>query len=424
MLVPGCPPGLFTKQFAEFSPSRTTSGMFAQVEPQSAPPSIVTPFATAATAFVTGSATNPMPAHTFPYLVDKFFYTGVSSAAADSDGTRVGGPTGDGWFRMFAFFEVPSPTMGATGPIARGTDFDWERQDRRPGQMNLNLIIDEEDFFSVVGQQDANFNQQWLNFIQVPSIPAGTYSLPLNGKPPIPQYGPPVPLVVTAIDANGSPAYVYPITNQGVTNTDPILAALYQGNPSDPARIVDSRIKAAFAQFLWLRHGGSGYLFGFGSGATGQNSAVVPIAPVIPAPAGYGKGIPAERPFHSLSSPDIDFTVMRPAAMPPSPYTNPPSTDPDTYTADPGVRNPALYPGYATQTTPTGGAAASGGTPAYPGAISVRRLFQVPDANVESNAGEPGDSFIDNQEPTPPPTASVECPRRPAAGRYRRSRSR
>jgi large repetitive protein len=409
MLVPGCPPGLFTKQFAEFAPSRTTSGQFAQVLPQSAPRPIITPFATAATAFVTGSATNPMPTHTFPYLVDKFFYTGASSAA-DTGGTLVGGPTGDGWFRMFAFFEVPSPMIGATGPIARGTDFDWEREDRRPGQLNLNLIVDEEAFFSVVGQQHADFNQQWLNFIQVPSIPAGTYSLPLNGNPPIPQYGPPVPMVVTAIDANGSPAYVYPVTNQGVTGTDPILAALATGSSSGPARIVDSRIKAAFAQFLWLRHGGSGYLFGFGSGATGQNSAVVPIAPVTPAPAGFGTGIPAERPFRSLSSPDIDTSVMRPATLPPSPYTNPPSTDPSTYTADPGVRNPALYPGYATQSAPTGGAAASGGTPAYPGAIPVRRLFQLPDASAESNASESGDSFIDNQEPTPPTTMASNSP--------------
>ena len=42
MLVPGCPPGLFTKQFAEFAPSRTTSGLFAQVEPKSAPPPTIT----------------------------------------------------------------------------------------------------------------------------------------------------------------------------------------------------------------------------------------------------------------------------------------------------------------------------------------------------------------------------------------------
>ena len=421
MLVPGCPPGLFTKQFAEFAPSRTSSGLFAQVRPQSAPPSIITAFKTAATAFVTGSTVNPVPAHTFPYLVDRFFYTGASSAA-DTGGTLVSSPTGDGWFKMFEFFEVPSQMMGATGPVAQGTNFDWDRQDTKPGLLNLNLIIDEEVFFSVVGQQDANFNQQWLNFIQVPSIPSGTYSLPLNGQAPIPQYGPPVPLVVTAIDANGSPAYVYPITNQGVTGTDPILAALEQVNPTDPSRMVDSRIKAAFAQFLWLRHGGSGYLFGFGNGAVGQNSAVVPIDPPIPAPAGYGSGIPAERPFRSLSFPDIDYTVMRPATLPPSPFTNPPSTDETNYTADPGVRNPNLYPGYTTQNAPTSSVAASGATPAYPGAIPVRRLFQVPDANAESNAGEPGDSFLNNQEPTPPATMTANVPPPPAPARCHRSR--
>ena len=241
MLVPGCPPGLFTKQFAEFAPSRSSSGHFAQVEPKSAPPPTITAFDTAATAFVTSSATNnvsggsgPEQPHTFPYLVDRFFYTGASSAA-DTGGTLVGSPTGDGWFKMFEFFEVPGQMMGATGPVAQGTNFDWDRQDTKPGLLNLNLIIDEEVFFSVVGQQDAGFNQQWLNFIQVPSIPSGTYSLPLNGQAPIPQYGPPVPLVVTAIDANGSPAYVYPITNQGVTGTDPILAALEQVNPTVPA---------------------------------------------------------------------------------------------------------------------------------------------------------------------------------------------
>ena len=341
--------------------------------------------------------------------MDRFFYTGASSAA-DTGGTLVGSPTGDGWFKMFEFFEVPSQMMGATGPVAQGTNFDWDRQDTKPGLLNLNLIIDEEVFFSVIGQQDANFNQQWLNFIQVPSIPSGTYSLPLNGQAPIPQYGPPVPLVVTAIDGSGSPAYVYPITTQGVTGTDPILATLSQGNPSGPGRIVDSRIKAAFAQFLWLRHGGSGYLFGFGNGAVGQNSAVVPIDPPIPAPAGYGSGIPAERPFRSLSFPDIDFTVMRPATLPPSPFTNPPSTDATSYTADPGVRNPNLYPGYLTQNAPTGSVAASGTTPAYPGAIPVRRLFQVPDADAESNASEPGDSFIDNQEPAPPATIVANAP--------------
>jgi hypothetical protein len=101
---------------------------------------------------------------------------------------------------------------------------------------------------------------------------------------------------------------------------------------------------------------------------------------------------------------------MRPATLPPSPFTNPPSADQTTYTADPGVRNPNLYPGYATPTAPTSSAATTGVTPAYPGAIPVRRLFQVPDTNVESNAGEPGDSFVNNQEPTLPATMTVNVP--------------
>ena len=151
MLVPGCPPGLFTKQFAEFAPSRSNSGLFAQVRPQLAPPRLITPFSTAAMAFLTGSVTNPLPPHTFPYLVDKFFYTGASSAA-DTGGTLVGSPTGDGWFKMFEFFEVPSPMLGATGPVANGANFDWQRQDTRPGLLNLNLIIDEEVFFSEIGR--------------------------------------------------------------------------------------------------------------------------------------------------------------------------------------------------------------------------------------------------------------------------------
>ena len=36
--------------------------------------------------------------------------------------------------------------------------------------------------------------------------------------------------------------------------------------------------------------------------------------------------IPADRPFHSLSYPDIDYTIMRPAALPPSAYTDPLAT--------------------------------------------------------------------------------------------------
>src|SRR5208337_1035894 len=89
---------------------------------------------------------------------------------------------------------------------------------------------------------------------------------------------------------------------------------------------------AAFAQFLILRHGAN------------QNAA------------GYWLLYSAnpERPFHSLSYPDIDYTVMRPANLPPAaaslnfpavtnaaPY---PTAAPYTYTQDPGVCNPYINP--------------------------------------------------------------------------------
>ncbi len=66
-------------------------------------------------------------------------------------------------------------------------------------------------------------------------------------------------------------------------------------------------MKAVFSDFLKLRHGGSGYIYGFGAGGTGMvgliNGVYTPIA--------------AERPFRSLSFPDINYTIMRPATLPP-----------------------------------------------------------------------------------------------------------
>ncbi len=49
-------------------------------------------------------------------------------------------------------------------------------------------------------------------------------------------------------------------------------------------------MKACFRDFLSLRAGGTGFVFNFLS----------------------------ERPFHSLSYPDINYTIMRPAALPPA----------------------------------------------------------------------------------------------------------
>ena len=61
---------------------------------------------------------------------------------------------------MFEFFEVPSQMIGAIGPVAGGSNFagggnnfDWMRQDFKAGLLNLNLIIDEEVYMSLLGKQ-------------------------------------------------------------------------------------------------------------------------------------------------------------------------------------------------------------------------------------------------------------------------------
>ena len=79
LLVPGCPPGLFTKQFAEFAPSSSNvTTLFGLVKPQSTPAiALPTYYSNATTAF-SPSGTTPVVPHTFPYLVDKFFYTAVA----------------------------------------------------------------------------------------------------------------------------------------------------------------------------------------------------------------------------------------------------------------------------------------------------------------------------------------------------------
>src|SRR5208283_1079797 len=95
----------------------------------------------------------------------------------------------------------------------------------------------------------------------------------------------PVPMVVSATTFYGSPAAAYPMTNVGVLATDPVNG-------------LGNRMKAAFAQFLSLRHGGSGYVFGYGNGYPGQNVTVLtgnPNGPTTPALATQS-AIPADRP--------------------------------------------------------------------------------------------------------------------------------
>jgi len=487
LLVPGCPPGLFTKQFAEFPPSAANvTNFFSQVTPLPSGPAaqysalplapVASPGAPVqATASIPFNATvaTPLTPHAFPYLVDKFFYTAASPATVPTNAT-FGDQTGDGWFKMFEFFEVPSQMIGAVGPVAQGTDFDWLRQDRKPGLINLNLIIDEEVFCSVFGLQDSNFTQRLLNFAQLPGPPLAPpqfqgASIALSpttftGPPslttlPMQATGgvlpSPVPIVVTATTATGSPAAAYPMPNVGVLATDPATGVL--GN----------RMKAAFAQFLSLRHGGSGYVFGYGSGSPGQNATI--LTGNTNAPAALSSPIPADRMFHSLSYPDIDYTIMRPAALPPATYlppttpatsTDPPPSTPATswppyynntggtgYTADPGLRNSMVYQGFTTslsattypppvpvtaapgttpQSTPTTSIAAATTIPfLLPPAIPPRRLFQPPDyfwsttgtttpppANTitASNASDTGDPYLNNLVPVNATAATGALP--------------
>jgi hypothetical protein len=115
---------------------------------------------------------------------------------------------------------------------------------------------------------------------------------------------------------------------------------------------------AAFSDFLKVRHGGTNLLFAYQSGAA------------------------VERPFHSLSYPDIDYTVMRPAALP------------AFSTLDPGVKNP-------NNTYFNGVPRVAGNVPPIP----ARRLFQIADgygspysatalSPIASNASESGDPYV------------------------------
>ena len=422
MLVPGCPPGLFTKQFVELAPMPPSTTFtppvtlpLTQFPVATPPPNPPTPPSTALPTLPNASlgfpaatgGTAPAPPgtvaqpHTYPYLVDKFFYSGYGGPvppatipAADPGGV-VDGPGADGWFKMFEFFEVPSQSLGAIGPVAQGTNFDWARQDMKPGLLNLNLIIDEEVFLSVLGSQSItlkngvgatgpntdSFSQNLLNFAQLPA------------------FSPDIPRVVIASLGNLAPASLAPIWGFGgsqpalVTN-DPV------SHPNGGAGGAFNGMKAAFAQFLMLRH----------AQQPGTRIPTPLLFSLLP-----------ERPFHSLSYPDINYTVVRPANLPPASTTYNPGANgynSATYAGDPGVRNPYIYPPGPTSIGPTGaantvfapGTLFNGVTTnvTLPTPIPARQLFQIPDAYGPaptyppaatptppvSNASDSGDPFI------------------------------
>ena len=297
-----------------------------------------------------------MQPHTYPYLVDKFFYSGYGGPVAPSTipaadpGGVVNGPGSDGWFKMFEFFEVPSQSLGAIGPVAQGTNFDWARQDTKPGLLNLNLIIDEEVFFSILGSQSItlkngvgaagtntdSFSQNLLNFAQLPASSLD------------------IPRFVTASLASGGAAYSVPIWGFGGSQPALVTNDAIR-HPNGGVGGAFNGMKAAFAQFLSLRHGAN------------LSPAGTPL---------LFSALP-ERPFHSLSYPDINYTVMRPANLPPASATyNPGATgyNSATYTGDPGVRNPYIYPPGPTSIGPTGAA----NTVFAPGTLFVETMESRP----------------------------------------------
>jgi len=370
LLVPGCPPGLFTKQFIE----EPYPGNIFKTTPINAS----TPTTTTATglddgSFATGvtvpnATTDPsvqgrkdfnfitLPAApTFPYLPDNFYYTAASVAPPNSGTldpgykhltTEVGGWTGAGWHKMLEFVEVPSSANGAVGTADNGNNYDWYRADLKPGQVNINLIIDEEVFAGVI--DDPRMNEalaaasSTIPFVvsQIDGFgyPSSDTSGNIHGRSPI--FNQPSTNIAASGNVINSPPFVpNPNFGRGYVYRDPNAANYLPSSlPSNPAYQQVHGIKAAFSDFLKLRHGGSGYLFGFGAGPTGSGDFVLgPLTLVSGAP--QTQPLAADRPFRSLSYPDINYTILRPASLPPS------LTDPNkSFATDPNL-NQVIFPG-------------------------------------------------------------------------------
>lgn len=318
LLVPGCPPGLFTKQFVDkaaleggdvggdneyvpLPPHNTGATPVPNDQPTGAREGDRLPDA--------GGPGNPYLPKSYPFLVNKFFYSADGQDVDDDATPRIGGPTGTGWHKMLEFFEVPSSALGAIGPVASGENRDWFRQDVRPGLINLNLIIDEEVFFGLF--DDPRLNRD-TTLISDPNL---------------------IPSVVTQVDALGNPTAAYPMNNYGY----------YDG--------AAATMKPAFADFLRLRHSNPNriYFDPINNRAPDPNPVANEVPspfvintesnPAIPTgsvPPTYLFGARGEAPFHSLSYPDIRYTVLRPA--------DPQRTAPAHVAAPPYNEQPFIVP--------------------------------------------------------------------------------
>ncbi len=370
-LVPGCPPGLFTKQFVEnndpwdtntFTGGTITVNGQTQAYSGALQPSTGVASATPATAATSptfdASTFPPAESQTYPYLIDKFFYSAASVAEPATNPNNlpypnlVGGWTGDGWYKLLEFVEVPSSANGAIGPVARGDNFDWIRQDLKPGLLNLNLIIDEEVFFGLMDDLRLNDSLNTTALTPLNQIPYVVTQIDQNGYPVMSTTGPTF--------QSGSMGYngFYRISDVSTLNPTGLASGGYLGRGYtyfDAVGFENHGIKAAFSDFLKLRAGGSGYLFAWGSGATGSgpvqqyNTVTGPYAntpfsnlpawmstaPVTnPQPGlvslntttgwvNVGTPVARERPFRSFSARDINDTILRPATLPPSNLTFP-----------------------------------------------------------------------------------------------------
>ncbi len=336
LLVPSVPPGLFTKFFVE----RGTTDPAVPQAPQVVPPTAYTNPPLQRTILTNNdlAVLRVQKAPVYPYLPDGFFY---QSRPTEPNPILPLGATESwfknkavGWHRMLEFFEVPSPVMGAIGPVAEGDNGDWLRKDLRPGAINLNAIYDEEVFFGLLGDGRANTQPAVLNL----------------GEAVTPGTG--IPRVVTSMTANGLPATSIPVSELGTYNQG---RGYFDGLNTTPY------MKAAFADFLKLRHGGSGYIGGFRS---------------INLPNGALGNSLVDRPFRGMAYPDLHDTLMRPARLPY--YQASVATYPDQTKRPTRLVNPP------------------------------RLLFQVPDAYDQSAATNTDPSTeLGSPDGTPLPTTTV-----------------
>ncbi len=495
LLVPGCPPGLFTKQFVEepypgnvfTDAARTmtatgTDDRDLAASLTAAPTSSPNPSRVGRQDFAVSPALSATPpgvtSPTYPYLTDNFYYT-AASVAPPMPGTgstldpnythlttEIGGWTGTGWHKMMELFEVPSSANGAIGTADGGANYDWNRADIKPGLLNLNLIIDEEVFAGLI--DDPRLNELIAAVSGTTFIPYVVTQIDSNGPNDsngYPSYDTTTGIIhgrypifpntqLTVNEINGAPA-TYAL-GRGYTYRDPLVTNYPPVPPNTGYGYQQLHgLKAAFSDFLKLRHGGSGYLFAHGGGDVGMGDFTTgPLAlPAVTQP------IAADRPYRSLSYPDINYTIMRPASLPPAPAnttfsflgTTPnlptalgslftynlvagapyvqlsqllaPMNDttlPYQYIFDPGIKNPYLSVQYTNKTNPslaeptaepfptlrrlappyetTDGPTATAGAakpiaapfpPPIPPA-PARRLFQIPDGQVTSNASISG----------------------------------